>query len=73
MAPHHQEIHNALLRWGDSVRSSDAAELVAALGRLDQLRERHARVLEPQLAHFLERRSYQKAQSWLAREMQLPA
>lgn len=41
--------------------SAQAADIVAAISRVDALSRKHAHELHPRLLHFLQGRSYQKA------------
>jgi hypothetical protein len=59
------EIHDALLALNDGIARADGAAIAAQTARLDELLARHRGALHPQLAHFLERRSYAKALDWL--------
>jgi hypothetical protein len=43
-----------------------SARLMQALGRLDELLAQHRAEMPAELAHFLERRSYDKATQWCA-------
>ena len=58
-------IHNALLAWKASLSPDSGDALVSSLRSLDALRAEAGNALHPQLAHFLERRSYEKALRWL--------
>ncbi|HWZ96104.1 MAG TPA: hypothetical protein VNW30_12985 [Opitutaceae bacterium] len=59
------EIHDALLALNAGIAKKDGAAISAQTARLDELLARHRATLHPQLAHFLERRSYAKALAWL--------
>ena len=59
------EIHDALLALNVGIAKRDGAAIAAQAARLDELLARHRGALHPQLAHFLERRSYAKALAWL--------
>jgi len=59
------EIHNVLLALNAGIARADGAAIAAQTARLDELLARHRGALHPQLAHFLERRSYPKALAWL--------
>jgi hypothetical protein len=61
-----QPIREALAEWRAALSDTTGDRLVTSLGRLDELRRTHANVLDPQLAHFLERRSYEKAERWIS-------
>jgi hypothetical protein len=58
-------IREALLEWNRALAPGSGEQLVACLQRLDALRREGGASLHPQLGHFLERRSYQKALAWL--------
>ena len=62
------EIHDALLALNAGIAKADGAAIAAQTARLDELLARHRGALHPQLAHFLERRSYPKALAWLGGE-----
>jgi hypothetical protein len=62
------EIHDALLALSAGIAKGDGAAIAAQIARLDELLARHRGALHPQLAHFLERRSYPKALIWLGGE-----
>jgi hypothetical protein len=59
------EIHDALLALNAGIAKGDGTAIAAQTARLDELLARHRGALHPQLAHFLERRSYPKALQWL--------
>jgi hypothetical protein len=59
------EIHDALLALNAGIAKADGAAIATQTARLDELLAHHRGALHPQLTHFLERRSYAKAQSWL--------
>jgi hypothetical protein len=63
-----QHLIQALAEWRKAMTAADSTALVASLHRLDALRSEHLASIDPQLAHFLERRSYEKAERWLASE-----
>jgi predicted translation initiation factor SUI1 len=60
LAPETQ-IKEALISLLDSIKRGDGEVLSSAMSRLDALLASERRSLAPQLAHFLERRSYAKA------------
>jgi hypothetical protein len=62
------EIHDALRGLNAGIAKDDGAAIAAQTARLDELLARHRGSLHPQLAHFLERRSYAKALAWLGGE-----
>ena len=59
------DIHEALLLLNAGIAQADGVAIVAQTARLDELLARDRGKLHPQLAHFLERRSYAKAFAWL--------
>ncbi|HSY53371.1 MAG TPA: hypothetical protein VK785_02940 [Opitutaceae bacterium] len=59
------EIHEALLALNIGIARADGLAISAQTARLDELLARDRGRLHPQLAHFLERRSYAKALDWL--------
>jgi hypothetical protein len=59
------EIHDALVALNAGIAKGDGVAIAAQTARLDDLLARHRGALHPQLAHFLERRSYPKALQWL--------
>jgi hypothetical protein len=65
LLPMESEIHDALLALNAGIAQADGAAIGAQTARLDELVTRHRGALDPQLAHFLERRSYAKALAWL--------
>jgi len=62
------EIHEALMALNAGIAKGDGAAIAAQTARLDGLLAHHRGALRPQLAHFLERRSYAKALAWLGGE-----
>ena len=62
------EIREALLALQTAIPQADGAAILAQTARLDELLAKHRAALPPQLAHFLERRSYAKALAWLGGE-----
>lgn len=62
------EIRESLLALHAAIPRTDGAAILAQTARLDELLARHRADLHPQLAHFLERRSYAKALAWLGGE-----
>jgi hypothetical protein len=59
------EIRDALLALNAGIARADGAAIATQTARLDELLARNRGALHPQLAHFLERRSYAKALEWL--------
>ncbi len=67
------EIKESLKLLMDGIKRSDGAVISAEMARLDGLLERGRGRLAPQLAHFLERRSYAKALMLLGGDPDVPA
>ncbi len=59
------KIKAALIRFTAGIKNSDAGAISAALNEVEALLAVHRAELHPQLAHFLEGRSYAKALAWL--------
>ncbi|MGA3008240.1 MAG: hypothetical protein ABSE59_10150 [Opitutaceae bacterium] len=59
------EIQEALVALNAGIARADGSVVAAQTAKLDELLMRHRETLPPQLAHFLERRSYAKALAWL--------
>jgi hypothetical protein len=55
------EIRDALQALLEAIKASDGARVASEMARLDEIVAREHGRLDPQLAHFLERRSYAKA------------
>ena len=62
------EIKAALISLLDGIKSSDGAVVAREMERLDAALAAGRDTLSPQLAHFLERRSYAKALTLLGGE-----
>ena len=58
-------IKAALIRFNAAIKRADGAAVSAALNDVEALFAAHRDELHPQLAHFLEGRSYAKAFAWL--------
>jgi hypothetical protein len=67
------EIKESLISLLDSIKHGDGAGIPGQMARLDALLARDRGRLHPQLAHFLERRSYAKALMFLGGESEIPA
>jgi hypothetical protein len=67
------EIRESLKSLMDGIKRADGAVIAAEMARLDGLLERERPRLSPQLAHFLERRSYAKALMLLGGDPDVPA
>ena len=59
------EIKGHLIALLDGIKNADAAALAATMERLDGILDTRRGELHPQLAHFLEKRSYAKALDFL--------
>jgi hypothetical protein len=58
-------IRDALQRFDAAAKAGDGAGISSALNDIEALHAAHRDTLHPQLAHFLEGRSYAKALAWL--------
>jgi len=67
------EIKASLINLMGGIKSADGRVIVAATSRLDELLARNRPTLHPQLVHFLERRSYDKALQFLSGVADIPA
>lgn len=67
-----RDLAQALLTWRRAL-TSEPETLIRALQELDRLLAHHRRHIDPQLAHFLERRSYEKAIRLLGLDSEEPA
>jgi hypothetical protein len=68
-----QRIKESLITLMEAIKRTDGAVIVAQMALLDGYVERNRAALHPQLAHFLERRSYTKALLFLGGESDIPA
>ena len=66
------EIKAALIRLLKGIKESDTKETLAGMDDLDRLSAEYRGKVHPQLAHFLERRSYAKALDFLGGEGVVP-
>ena len=66
------EIKASLARLLDGIGRSDGRAIAEETARLDSLVERGRYGLNPQLVHFLERRSYAKAFQFLRGDIAIP-
>ena len=62
------QIRENLIAIVEEAGSGDSAKIISAAKQLDTVARERGSELEPRLAHFLERRSYQKALEFLRRE-----
>lgn len=67
------EIKATLINLMSGIKTADGQAIVAATTRLDELVSQNRHALHPQLVHFLERRSYDKALQFLAGATDIPA
>ena len=67
------EIKASLIALLNGIKSADGKMIVAATTHLDGIVERCRTGLHPQLVHFLERRSYDKALMFLGGATNIPA
>ena len=65
------EIQAALMAVTKAIKEANGPATTDALNRIERFLAAHRAGLHPQFAHFLERRSYAKALSWL--ETGMPA
>ena len=54
------------------IKNSDASAITGSLRTLDELMGLHRSELDPELVHYLSRRSYEKAQMYLEGEDGIP-
>lgn len=59
------EVKAALITLLDGIKATDASAVSRGMARLDEIVADPAVRLHPQLAHFLQNRSYAKALAWL--------
>jgi hypothetical protein len=60
-----EKLRHALERFDAAARAGDGSAISQALNDIEALHGAHRSELHPQLAHFLEGRSYAKALAWL--------
>ena len=60
-----KELRETLSSLQQGIKNSDASTITGSLRTLDELVSSHRSVLDPQLVHYLSRRSYEKAQMYL--------
>ncbi|MDK3160260.1 hypothetical protein QPK87_27420 [Kamptonema cortianum] len=61
-----QKLRNLLGALAGSAQPPEGADLIEILRELDRIRDEHAGELHPQMLHYLQRRSYEKALSFLS-------
>lgn len=62
-----------LIELVGGMKSADTARMLRSMEQLDDLVATHKAVIDPRLAHFLERRSYAKALDFLGGAEDVPA
>jgi len=67
-----EKLKEALVSMQAAISSSDAPTVSKCLIRLDDLVKENKRELDPQLKHYLTRRSYEKALMFLNAEGDIP-
>ena len=60
-----EKLREALSSLQQGIKNSDASAITGSLRILDELMGSHRSELDPQLVHYLSRRSYEKAQMYL--------
>jgi hypothetical protein len=68
-----ERIKESLITLMEAIKRTDGAVIVAQMALLDGYVGQNRAALHPQLAHFLERRSYTKALLFLGGESDIPA
>jgi hypothetical protein len=66
------QIKESLMLLLDGIKRSDGPVIAEQMARLDTALEQGRLSIHPQLAHFLERRSYAKALMFLGGESDIP-
>lgn len=56
-----ERLREALVSLQEGIKNSDSEAISGNLGTLDKLLDAHREALNPQLVHYLSRRSYEKA------------
>jgi hypothetical protein len=67
------KIKETLMALMDGIKRADGDAIAAGMAELDGYLEKGRARLNPQLVHFLERRSYPKALQFLGGESEIPA
>ena len=67
------EIKASLINLMAGIKQADGAAILNATSRLDEIASLNRSALHPQLVHFLERRSYDKALQFLSGATDIPA
>ncbi|MEM9160855.1 MAG: hypothetical protein AAGB46_17530 [Verrucomicrobiota bacterium] len=68
----HAKLKDALIQLEESISAANADGITSALQTLDETVKSNRADLDPQLIHYLERRSYQKALMHLNGEGDIP-
>jgi hypothetical protein len=71
--PHLDQIKATLIDLVGGMNAADTARMLRGMERLDGLVAAHKRELDPQLVHFLERRSYAKAMDFVGGVADIPS
>lgn len=66
------QIKDSLIALLAAIKASDGQTVAEEMARLDEFLERGRAGLHPQLAHFLENRSYAKAVMFLGGDTDIP-
>jgi hypothetical protein len=67
------QIKESLIALLAGIKATDGAVIAREMTKLDELLEAGRETLHPQLVHFLERRSYAKAEMFLGGANDIPA
>lgn len=67
------QIKDTLIALLGGIKGADAATIRSSMAALDEVLTAQRHELHPQLAHFLERRSYAKALQYLGGAEDIPA
>ena len=67
-----QELKETLISMQTAIGSADGPAITECLRKLDDTLRTHRRELDPQLKHYLKRRSYEKALMFLNGEGEIP-
>ena len=67
-----QELKATLIAMQSAISAADAPAITDCLRKLDSAVLEHRRDLDPQLKHYLKRRSYEKALSFLSGDGDIP-
>lgn len=66
------EIKTSVAALLDAIKAADGARVATEMAKLDGLLDRGRGTMHPQLAHFLQNRSYAKALMFLGGESDIP-